>query len=333
MADASYDAGYAKGYSDGLQVALDAIAAEPNYQATSEATDAQTLDTDTNLTDPEIVRDRYLPILMDDNGTWLDQNAEPIPYANSERFFKCNREYAKVAVAINSLCEELQSDFYQNQLDTISSWATAEPYDTEEHLRYEWLLGEMEANYDNYLNDLLVLIGNQIDFNNSPAARTATCIILEKMLQFRDDGTYEAAINPHRKHDCEAEGCNEPPAYYHNPTSASLPVVSDAFDILHGHGSEKPVEKMSDAEIIAYLDEQCLKSPTQFDLQHANLYFDAQGNPHGYMSPDEELYVATSSGEVYQLRNRSDRERLNISPDHGPEALGTYVGTTNRLLK
>ena len=94
----------------------------PITKSTSESTDAQTLDTDTNLTDPEIVRDRYLPILMDDNGTWLDQNAEPIPYANSERFFSATVNTLKVAVAINSLCEELQSDFYQNQLDTISSW-------------------------------------------------------------------------------------------------------------------------------------------------------------------------------------------------------------------
>ena len=69
-------------------------------------------------------------------------------YTEAKRFFSRNRAYAKVAVAINSLCVELQSDGYQYDLDRVSDWATEKPHDPDEYLDYEWILAEMEANYD-----------------------------------------------------------------------------------------------------------------------------------------------------------------------------------------
>ncbi len=50
------------------------------------------------------------------------------------------------------------------------------------------------------------------------------------MLEFRADGTYDEAINPHRKHDCEANGCNTQPTNTpptQNPVLTSLPIVGD----------------------------------------------------------------------------------------------------------
>ena len=264
-------------------------------------------------------REECLPILMDYKGTWLDQNAEPMSFADAERFFSRNRAYAKVAVAINSLCVELQSDSYQYNLDRVSGWAAEKPHDPEEYLDYEWILAEMKADYDYYLNDLLNLIGSEIDYENSPADRTATHIILEKMLEFRSDGTYNAAINPHRKHDCEAEGCNT-----QNPVLISLPIVSDILALS---------EELSDAEIVALLDEQRTTPITQFDLQHPNIYFDRLGRVHGASDPTEELYYATIFGAVYQLDRDIDVNRIGESPLFDASLRGTYVGDTNRILK
>lgn len=269
----------------------------------------------------ETVREEHLPILMNYIGTWLDQNGNPMSYADAERFFKRNREYAKVAVAISSLCEELQSDLYQHDLETVHGWATASPHDTDEYLAYEWLLSETKANYDNYLSELLALIGDQIDLDSSPAANIATSIILEKMLEFRDDGTYEAAINPHRKHDCEVEGCNTAP----NPALANVPVVSDVLEL--------ELAGMSDAEIAAQLDEQNQGPVTQFDLQHPNLYFDSLGRAHGGNGPIDEYYYATSDGKVYKLDNNTDIERIGESPLFDASLRGTYVGETTRRIK
>lgn len=267
-----------------------------------------------------------LPILMDHKGTWLDQNAEPMNYTEAKRFFSRNRAYAKVAVAINSLCVELQSDGYQYDLDRVSDWATEKPHDPDEYLDYEWILAEMEANYDYYLNDLLNLIGNEIDYENSPADRTATHIILEKMLEFRADDTYDEAINPHRKHDCEANGCNTQPTNTpptQNPVLTSLPIVGDILALS---------DELTDADIVALLDAQAFY-PTIFDQQHPNLYFDRNGRAHGTSDPTEEYYYADTFGAVYRLDSNTDIERIGESPLFDASLRGTYVGGTNRILK
>lgn len=335
--EAARAAGYFEGLSDGLNRAENFICDCPSCTNSTLTTNDTDNTTDNTGAEPEVVKAEHLPILMTYIGTWLDQNGDPMSYADAERFFKCNREYAKVAVAINSLCEELQSDLYRHDLETVHDWATASPHNTDEYLAYEWILSEMEANYDNYLNDLLALIGDQIDLDSSPAANVATCIILEKMLEFRDNGTYEASINPHRKHDCEAEGCNraatvalESDIYYYNPSNPinnavlnSLPVMSDVMELV----------AISDAEIATYLDEQNTGSITQFDLQHPTIYFDRLGRVHGALTPDEEYYYATSSGNVYKLNSHTDIDRIGESPLFDASLCGTYVGTTNRILK
>lgn len=336
MIEDAYEIARTAGYFEGLSRVNDSVCNCPNCPNTGTRPTLTTNSPDDNPNDSEgdseIIRAEHLPILMTYNGTWLDQNGEPMSYADSERFFKHNREYAKVAVAINNLCEELQSDAHQHDLETVYSWATASPHDTDEYLAYKWILSEISANYDNYLNDLLALIGDQIDFNSSPAANVATCIILEKMLEFRDDGTYEASINPHRKHDCETEGCVKTvtspaptgktiPA--DNAVLKSLPIVRDVLELV----------AMSDAEIIASLDEQNLHSTTQFDLLHPNLYFDQLGRVHGATTPDEEYYYATSGGKVYKLDSRTDVDRTGESPLFDASLYGTYVGTTNRILE
>lgn len=306
--------------------APESIARPSISSATDEATsyeDAATTDevvsSEENAT-PVSNREEHLPILMTYSGTWLDQDGAPMSYADAERFFKRNREYAKVAVAINSLCEELQSDARQYDLNTVHDWATASPHDTDEYLAYEWILSEMEANYDNYLNDLLALIGDQIDFDSSPAANVATCIILEKMLEFRDDGTYEASINPHRKHDCNTEGC------YAKTATSPDPAKTPAIDTL------TLTDKPTSAEIIALLDSQ-VAAPTTFDRQHPNLYFDRLGRVHGAANPTEEYYYATASGKVYQLCSNTDVDRIGESPLFYANLRGSYVGETNRILK
>lgn len=332
----AYTEGYSEGQSDSqkeslMQHAEDFICDCPS--CTNSGADAEntfTADESENIKNElEVVREEHLPILMNYIGTWLDQNGDPMSYADAELFFKRNREYAKVAVAVNSLCEELQSAAYQHSLETVYGWATASPHDTDEYLAYEWLLSETEINYDSYLSELLALIGDQIDLNSSPAANIATSIILEKMLEFRDDGTYEAAINPHRKHDCEAEGCNTTPdatvVSLPNPALANVPVVSDILEL--------KLADTSDAEITAQLDEQNQGPVTQFDLQHPNLYFDSLGRAHGGNGPIDEYYYATSDGKVYKLDNSTDIERIGESPLFDASLRGTYVGETTRIIK
>jgi len=317
-------AGYFEGLNDGLKAAgsssCDCGCSSRTINPADTSTEDPTPTTTTYVSKTKTVKKKHLPILMNYVGTWLDQDGQPMDYADSETFFKQNREYAKVAVAINSLCKELQSDFYQECLDDVSEWANRAPHDCEEYLTYDWVLAEMTADYDNYLNDLLALIGDQIDYDSSSAANTATRIILGKMLEFRADGTYDAAINPHRKHDCEAEGCR---------TTTTPPASQSILDALPIVGD---LAQLSDAEIVAYLDAN-VTAPTEFDRQHPSLYFDRLGRVHGCKDPSEELYYATSNGRVYLLNHSTDLDRIGESPlsDKGP--IGMYVGRTNRILK
>lgn len=319
--------GYFEGFSKGWETAGNYACACPDCNCSGRVNTDTANDATGIESKPEIAKEQHLPILMDYADTWIDQNGDPMDYADAKLFFERNREYAKVAVAINSLREESQSNFCQYQLYNIYSWAIASPHNVDEYLAYEWLLSEMETDYENYLDDLFTLIGDQIDLDSSPAANVATCIILGKMLEFQDDGTYETAANPHNEHDCDTEGCNvthdATPVNLPNTTLTNVPVISDVLEVI----------SMSDAEIIAYLDKQSFGQVTEFDSQHPNLYFDHTGRAHGAIRPDEEYYYATTNGKVYKLEDHTDIDRIGESPLFDESLCGTYVGETNRRIK
>lgn len=317
-------AGYFEGLNDGLNRAENFICDCPN--CTNPDTDP-TLTTLTATDEPEVTQAKRLPIMFNKWGGWIDQNGEEMESWKAEYFFADNREYARVAIAINRLCHNAKGDFTRMRLDELWEKVNAEPSNPEEYLAYEWILSEMPADYDWCLNDLYELIEEDIDFTQ-PAASIASRIILGKLLEFRDNGTYESATNSHLMHDCEAEGCNraatvasESDIYYYNPSNSTK--GKDEVDW----------SSMTDAEIVAYLDEQNINSITQFDLQHPTIYFDQLGRVHGAINPDEEYYYATSSGNVYKLDSRTNIDRIGKSPLFDASLRGTYVGTTNRILK
>lgn len=198
----------------------------------------------------------------------------------------------------------------------------------------------MPADYDCYLNNLYELIEEDIDFTQ-PAASISSRIILGKLLEFRDNGTYESATNVHLMHDCETEGCHQTAASSeveeHHQTTASSASEKDGYrrdpDTSLKEKDEVNWSSMTTAEIIAYLDNQRTTSVTQFDIQHPTIYFDQDGRACGSDVTGIADYYATRNGEVYKLNGSTDIDRMNENMSSDISQLGTYVGETTRRIK
>ena len=146
-----------------------------------------------------VTKVEYIPIVINGDGAVFDQNGIQITRAQATAFFEKHQAYARTFVAVNDLCTDLVGDVREDFLDSTYRDAFASDGHVEgECLSYNWLLYELPEGYDEHLEELKDLTEGYWLHFDSADYDTALRVLLGKLIEFRDDGTYEFIITAKR---------------------------------------------------------------------------------------------------------------------------------------